>query len=644
MAETMEQYMSKTHNEYRSGVARPMIDANAQFELKGQFLKELHKNPFCGLEHEDANEHIKKVLEIVDSFHIPNITQDQLMLRAFPVSLTGAMSKVLQERGFGSLPSSTKTNTRDQVKLISNATTDLSEIRRMEFDPYVEARGVKILEAYDHTLPQKEKDPGSFTLPCFINNVCFNKALVDLGAGVSVMVFSTYTKLGLGILSHTRLTIELADRTIKEPRGIAENVLVRIGKFVFPIDFIILDIPDDDDVPLILRRPFLSTAHAKIDVFKRKVTLRVREEKLVFKSIKLAASIIKRVLVLKSIDSKIELVGEDESLDPLYGNYIELNDLDVPLKPMMSQDNVPTFVNKPTSEYCYEMKFSYVIGYKHINATLFPTLSINLMTKRFYDSRIKDEGDHKGKRIAGTLIAIPIFVGQFSVVLGFTIIDNLDADNDVVLGKPYFKKYMTCQKVMEKSLIEMSTSELWMNEGGKRLAEDVREVDRYGKANLANRNRKPMEFQVGDMVMLKVSPWKGVIRFGKRGKLNPRYIRLFKVLTKVGTIAYRLELPDQLSQVHSTFHVSNLKKCYADEPLAISLDEIQIDDKLNFIEEPVKIMDREVKKLKQSRILIVKVRWSSRRGPEFTWKREDQMNKMYPHFFAKSKPTSESTS
>nr|GEW13379.1 integrase, catalytic region, zinc finger, CCHC-type, peptidase aspartic, catalytic [Tanacetum cinerariifolium] len=121
-----------------------------------------------------------------------------------------------------------------------------------------------------------------------------------------------------------------------------------------------------------------------------------------------------------------------------------------------------------------------------------------------------------------------------------------------------------------------------------------------------DRRRKPLEFQVRDKVMLKVSPWKGVIRFDKRGKLNHRYIRLFKVLAKVGTVAYRLKLLDQLSRVHSTFHVSNLKKCFSDEPLAILLDEIQIDDKLNFIEEPVKIIDREVKRLKQSRILIVK--------------------------------------
>ncbi|GJR69760.1 retrotransposon protein, putative, ty3-gypsy subclass [Tanacetum coccineum] len=136
----------------------------------------------------------------------------------------------------------------------------------------------------------------------------------------------------------------------------------------------------------------------------------------------------------------------------------------------------------------------------------------------------------------------------------------------------------------------------------------------------AYRRHKPLEFKAGDKVMLKVSPW------------------------KVGTVAYRLELPEELSQVHSTFHVSNLKKCFSDEPLAIPLDEIQIDDKLNFIEEPVEINDREVKRLKQSRIPIVKVHWNSRGGPEFTREREDQMKKKYPHLFAKSAPASKVTS
>ncbi|GJT46643.1 hypothetical protein Tco_0955358 [Tanacetum coccineum] len=92
-------------------------------------------------------------------------------------------------------------------------------------------------------------------------------------------------------------------------------------------------------------------------------------------------------------------------------------------------------------------------------------------------------------------------------------------------------------------------------------------------------------------------------------------------------VAYRLELPEKLSRVHSTFHISNLKKCLSDEPLAILLNEVHVNDKLKFIEEPVEIMDREVKRLKKSRILIVKVRWNSRRGPEYTWEREDQMQK-----------------
>ncbi|GJZ28541.1 hypothetical protein Tco_0573188 [Tanacetum coccineum] len=120
-----------------------------------------------------------------------------------------------------------------------------------------------------------------------------------------------------------------------------------------------------------------------------------------------------------------------------------------------------------------------------------------------------------------------------------------------------------------------------------------------------------MEFQVGDKVMLKVLPWKGV-----------------------------LELPEELSRVHNTFHVSNLKKCYADEPLAVPLDGLHFDDKLHFVEEPVEIMDREVKRLKRSRIPIIKVRWNSRRGPEFTWEREDQFRKKYPHLFTKTAPSS----
>nr|GFA48826.1 putative reverse transcriptase domain-containing protein [Tanacetum cinerariifolium] len=156
----------------------------------------------------------------------------------------------------------------------------------------------------------------------------------------------------------------------------------------------------------------------------------------------------------------------------------------------------------------------------------------------------------------------------------------------------------------------------------------------------ADLKRKPMEFQVRDKVMLKVSPWKGVVRFGKRGKLNPRYVGPFKVLERFGDVAYQLDLPEELSRVHNTFHVSNLKKCHADEPLAVSLDGLHFDDKLHFVEEPVEIVDREVKRLKRSQIPLVKVRWNSKRGPEFTWEREDQFRKKYPHLFARTASSS----
>nr|GEX22230.1 putative reverse transcriptase domain-containing protein [Tanacetum cinerariifolium] len=110
----------------------------------------------------------------------------------------------------------------------------------------------------------------------------------------------------------------------------------------------------------------------------------------------------------------------------------------------------------------------------------------------------------------------------------------------------------------------------------------------------ADLKRKSMEFQVRDKFMLKVLPWKGVVRFGKWGKLNPRYVGPFNVLERVGDVANKLDHPEELSRVHNTFHVSNLKKCHADEPLAVPLDGLHVDDKLHFVEEPVEIMDRKV--------------------------------------------------
>ncbi|KAD0234949.1 hypothetical protein E3N88_44571 [Mikania micrantha] len=149
----------------------------------------------------------------------------------------------------------------------------------------------------------------------------------------------------------------------------------------------------------------------------------------------------------------------------------------------------------------------------------------------------------------------------------------------------------------------------------------------------ADKRRKPLEFEVNDKVMLKVSPWKGTIRFGKRGKLSPRYIGPFKITERIGPVGYRLELPSELSGIHDVFHVSNLKKCLADETLSTPLEEIQVDERLNFKEEPIEILERQVKKLRRKKIPIVKVKWNAKRGPEFTWEPEADMKKKYPNLF-----------
>ncbi|GJU46171.1 putative reverse transcriptase domain-containing protein [Tanacetum coccineum] len=186
---------------------------------------------------------------------------------------------------------------------------------------------------------------------------------------------------------------------------------------------------------------------------------------------------------------------------------------------------------------------------------------------------------------------------------------------------------------------------LWAKIGDSRLIgpELVQEMtdkvvviqDRFKAArdrqkSYADNRKKHLEFQVGDHVMLKVSTWKGVVRFGKKGKLSPRFVGPFEILERIGSMAYRLRLPEKLSSVHDTFHVSNLKKCLADANLHVPLNEIKVNKTLRFVEEPLKITDREVKTLKRSKIPIVKVRWNSKHGPEFTWEREDYMKAKYP--------------
>ncbi|XP_022019728.1 uncharacterized protein LOC110919780 [Helianthus annuus] len=149
----------------------------------------------------------------------------------------------------------------------------------------------------------------------------------------------------------------------------------------------------------------------------------------------------------------------------------------------------------------------------------------------------------------------------------------------------------------------------------------------------SDKRRRPIEFQVGDLVLLKVSPWKGIIRFRKRGKLGPRYIGPFKILARVGTVAYRLELPPALDGIHNNFHVSQLRKSLADETALVPLDDIELDKGLNYVERPMAIKDVKVKKLRNKAVRQVLVQWRHRKGSELTWEAEDEMKKHYPFLF-----------
>ncbi|GJW31046.1 hypothetical protein Tco_0047921 [Tanacetum coccineum] len=163
---------------------------------------------------------------------------------------------------------------------------------------------------------------------------------------------------------------------------------------------------------------------------------------------------------------------------------------------------------------------------------------------------------------------------------------------------------------------------------------EMLKMARSRQKSYADKRRKPLEFKVGDRVLLKVSPWERVVRFGKKEKLAPRYVGPFEIVEYVGLVAYRLKLPQELSCSHDTFHVSNLKKCLAESDIQVPLEEIEIDENLHFVKEPIEIVAWDVKKLKRRRIPLVKVRWSSRQGAEYTWEREDQFKTKYQYLFA----------
>ena len=152
----------------------------------------------------------------------------------------------------------------------------------------------------------------------------------------------------------------------------------------------------------------------------------------------------------------------------------------------------------------------------------------------------------------------------------------------------------------------------------------------------ADQQRKEMEFQTGKKVFLKVSPWRGVMRFGNKGKLSPRYIGPYEIIEKIGPLAYRLALPQELSRIHDVFHVSMLRRYRSDPSHVLKDSEVTLSENLSYAEEPVKIVDRRIKQLRQREIPMVKIAWKHHGVEEATWETEEKMRRDYPHLFSDS--------
>ncbi|GJW34426.1 hypothetical protein Tco_0054458 [Tanacetum coccineum] len=541
MVETMEQCMRKTRADYGSGVARPKIKDNDNFELKGQFLKELRTNTFSGSDHEDANEHIEKVLEIVDLFYIPNITIDQVMLRAFPMSLTGTTSRWLRNEPTGSI---TTWDEQDEnlyqalerfkelsMKCHQYYLTEMQEVilfytgLGITTRQILDSRGaipsktavdakVAIQEMAEYSQKWHNGTSRSRSTKTSDGLVAIQAQLNNLGREIKKVNEKVYegdieqqlqdsikVKNANPLYQEQRQSMkdtlnkfmsESAKRhkensnLIKRIRASTDADIRNQGASIKTLEIQIgqMNMTEDIKVPFILEKPFLPNARAKIDVYKRKITLRVGEERIIFTCVKPASSLIKRVCMLSlrermELDLEARLIGEtlvlNRSLDPFFEDYIELNNLNEPFELRRNQgdDLMPTIEEGGVIEefktrddeldtrisdypsYCdydkkihidctHNLKFSCMLGFEFTHANFFPLLYVNVMSKKFHNSIMKDKMMYKGNNVIGALMNAPIFVGTFFVMTD-AVLENMDAYRnegmgDVIFGEPFLRE------------------------------------------------------------------------------------------------------------------------------------------------------------------------------------------------------------
>ncbi|GJV00010.1 reverse transcriptase domain-containing protein [Tanacetum coccineum] len=417
------------------------------------------------------------------------------------------------------------------------------------------------------------------------------------------------------------MSVRLADRSFQYLVGIAENILVKVGKFTFPADFVILEMEEDSKVPLILGRPFLHTADAYRglvdEILEEDFDVLLDEGSKILHSIEgtlLEEEIFSEFIAMtKDENSESESVTEEPPFEKITVNT------DYKIKTSLKEP-LTDFELKPLPD---NLEYVFLEEPSFLPVIILSQLSAQNKSKLAEAQALPTNDAH----------VVITFLKKLFYRFGMP--KALISDRGT-----HF-----CNKIMEKTMKRYGVNHRFSTSYHPQTSGQVENTNRALKRILEKTvkdNPAIWSRKLDDALWAFRTAYKtptGLEELQPKSHCY-RYVGPFKVLEKVGEVAYKLELPEELSRVHNTFHVSNLKKCHADEPLAVPLDGLHLDDKLHFVEEPLEIVGREVKRLKRSRIPLVKVRWNSKRGPEFTWEREDQFEKKYPHLFTKTTPSS----
>ncbi|GKA10991.1 transposon ty3-I gag-pol polyprotein [Tanacetum coccineum] len=319
---TINEYLTKVRDDIGPGIVRPLFEENIKFEFWGQCIDELKDNVFLGNDDENPLKHISKITSIVNLFQSPRVSSDQ------------STKKEKENEQFQKF-----LRNLEQIHINIPFIEALEQMPKYaKFMKDLLSKKGKGSEASKNKVPHKEKDPGGFTTPYVIGQSGITKALADLGASISLMPYSMFLRLNLGDLKPIRMCIELANKTIQFPKGIAENVMIKIDKFVFLVDFVILDMEEDHIIPIILGRPFFATAHAMIDVFNKKISFEIGDEIITFdleKSMKFPPSNedtchAADIIDLSVINNITEILPQDHdnSIEPILYQLHEIHEDD----------------------------------------------------------------------------------------------------------------------------------------------------------------------------------------------------------------------------------------------------------------------------------------------------------------------------